>query len=183
MPHSPRWYGDRLWLLQSGTGDWRGRSAVGRLPTGRLELPGFTRGLDFCGPLAFIGLSQVRETAIFSGLAITERPAERHCGVWIVNIHTGQVIAFLRFEDSVQEIFAIQVLPGRLFPDLLNDHPRVIAESFVLPDESLADVPATLLKRVVLMARQNCFLLLFYGGEENRQKFLGKKAEFYPTGW
>ena len=37
------------------------------------ELPGFTRGLDFCGPLAFIGLSQVRESAVFSGIAIAER--------------------------------------------------------------------------------------------------------------
>lgn len=30
------------------------------------RLPGFTRGLDFCGPYPFIGLSQVRESAIFS---------------------------------------------------------------------------------------------------------------------
>jgi Domain of unknown function (DUF4915) len=50
-------------------------------------LPGFTRSLDFCGPPAFIGLSQVRESAVFSGIAIAERPlAERCCRVWVVKL-------------------------------------------------------------------------------------------------
>ena len=108
-------------------------------------LPGFTRGLDFCGPLAFIGLSQVRESAVFSGIAIAERPlAERCCGVWVVNIHTGQTVAFVKFEDAVQEIFAVQVLPGVRHPDVINDQPRLIADSFVVPDEALDLVPAPL---------------------------------------
>ena len=74
MPHSPRWYRGRLWVLNSGEG------GLGFIDprTGRYEsvaeLPGFTRGFDFVGPLAFIGLSQVRESAIFSGIKIAERP-------------------------------------------------------------------------------------------------------------
>ncbi len=63
MPHSPRWVHDRLWLLESGTG---GLGFVD-LAAGRyrniIELPGFTRGLDIFGNLAFVGLSQVRESA------------------------------------------------------------------------------------------------------------------------
>src|SRR5438270_388429 len=47
MPHSPRWYHDRLWVLESGAGS----IAVVDEATGRLDavalLPGFTRGLDF----------------------------------------------------------------------------------------------------------------------------------------
>ena len=34
---------------------------------------------DFAGPYAFVGLSQVRESAIFSGIAIAERPASERC--------------------------------------------------------------------------------------------------------
>jgi len=142
MPHSPRWYGDRLWLLESGNG------SLGRidLTTGKLEtvalLPGFTRGIDFFGPLAFIGLSQVRETAIFSGIPITERLQERICGVWVVNILTSEIIAFLKFEEAVQEIFAVQVLPGIVFPEVIDSDPELIASSYVLPDEALNDVPA-----------------------------------------
>ena len=58
-----------------------------------VELPGFTRGLSFCGPLAFIGLSQVRETAVFGGIPIAEKALEeRACGVWVVNINTGEIV-------------------------------------------------------------------------------------------
>jgi uncharacterized protein (TIGR03032 family) len=142
MPHSPRWYAGKLWVLNSGDG------GLGTIDpaTGRYEevasLPGFTRGLDFVGPLAFVGLSQVRESAVFSGIAIAERPVEeRCCGVWVVNIQSGQVIAYVKFEDALQEIFAVQALPRRR-PDILNDDATRLAESFVLPEESLAEVAA-----------------------------------------
>jgi uncharacterized protein (TIGR03032 family) len=142
MPHSPRWYAGKLWVLNSGVG------GLGTIhpATGRYEevvsLPGFTRGLDFVGPLAFVGLSQVRESAVFSGIAIAERPvAERCCGVWVVHIETGRVVAFVKFEDALQEIFAVQALPRRR-PDVLNDDVKRLSESFVLPDESLAEVAA-----------------------------------------
>jgi uncharacterized protein (TIGR03032 family) len=146
MPHSPRWHSGRLWLLESGTG------SLGHvdLNTGRYEpivrLDGFTRGLEMVGNLAFIGLSQVRETAIFSGIQITERLAEteRTCGVWVVDIQRGQVIAFLKFEEAVQEVFAVALLPGMRYPDLINDNAELVGSSFVLPDDALRDVPAEL---------------------------------------
>ena len=98
------------------------------------------------GNLAFIGLSQVRETAVFSGIQITERlqETERTCGVWVVDIERGQVVAFLKFEAAVQEIFAVALLPGMRFPDLINDNVEIVGSSFVLPDEALKDVPAEL---------------------------------------
>ena len=145
MPHSPRWYAGRLWVLESGGGGFGYVDPA----TGKYEpvavLPGFTRGLDFCGSLAFIGLSQVRETAVFSGIAVADRPLdERRCGVWVVDIHTGQSVAFVRFEDAVQEIFAVQVLPGVRHPDVINDEPTVLADSFILPDGAMSLVPTPL---------------------------------------
>jgi uncharacterized protein (TIGR03032 family) len=144
MPHSPRWHQGRLWLLESGTGTL---GAVD-LRAGRYEpiaeVPGFTRGLDFYGGLAFLGLSQVRESAVFSGIPLTERLSERTCGVWVVDLATGRTVAFLRFEDAVQEVFAVQVVPQVRFPDLINDDPRILADSFVLPDEALGQLPASL---------------------------------------
>lgn len=140
MPHSPRWYRDTLWVLESGEGTL---SKV-NLQTGQLEpivyLPGFTRGIDFYGPLAFIGLSQVRESASFSGIPLTERLSDRICGVWVVNIETGEIVAFLQFEDAVQEIFAVQILTDTRFPEVLNEEDLVATHSYVLPDDALAQV-------------------------------------------
>ena len=138
MPHSPRWYQGQLWVLESG----QGSLAVADLERGTwrtvAEVPGFTRGLDFYGPLAFIGLSQVRETAVFSGIPLVERLRERTCGVWIVHIESAETVGFLRFDAGVQEIFAVQVLPGIRFPELLEWNDERLAHSYVLPDEALA---------------------------------------------
>jgi uncharacterized protein (TIGR03032 family) len=116
--------------------------------TGKYEaiaaVPGFTRGLDFAGDLAFVGLSQVRESAVFSGIPITERltPEERTCGVCVVDLRRGETTALLKFESGVQEIFAVTVLPRR-FPDLINDDEKLLESSFVIPTECLAEVAAS----------------------------------------
>lgn len=140
MPHSPRWYRDQLWVLESGK---RNLSIV-NIDTGHVEplmqLPGFTRGIDFYGPFAFVGLSQVRESAVFSGLPLTERLTERNCGGWVINIETQEVIAFLKFENAVQEIFAVQILPNIRFLELFTEENEYLRNSYVLPDKALQDV-------------------------------------------
>ena len=138
MPHSPRFYAGRLWLLESG----HGRISTVDLDTGKTEtfaeLPGFTRGLDFFGDFAFVGLSQVRETAVFSGIPISEPGRERNCGVWVLDIRTGKTVAFLQFTGTVQEVFALHILPGIRFPELLNEDSELLAGAFLVPEEALA---------------------------------------------
>jgi uncharacterized protein (TIGR03032 family) len=146
MPHSPRWHMGRLWVCESGAGTL----GYVDLMTGKYEpiaeMPGFTRGLEFVGNLAFVGLSQVRESAVFSGIPITERltAEERTCGVCAIDLRSGQVVALLRFETAVQEVFAVTVLPGRRYPDLINDDAKLLENSFTVPDAALADVAASL---------------------------------------
>lgn len=140
MPHSPRWYRNTLWCLESGHGALVTLDPDTGAKTTVCELPGFTRGLSFLGDFAFIGLSQVRESAVFAGLPLTEREAERACGVWVVNITNGDTVAFLRFEGAVQEIFSVEVLPGIRFPDVLEDSDPLINTSYVLPTAALSDV-------------------------------------------
>jgi uncharacterized protein (TIGR03032 family) len=144
MPHSPRWHGGRLWVCESGSGTL----GTVDLNTSRYEavaaVPGFTRGLEFVGDLAFVGLSQVRESAVFSGIPITERlaPEERTCGVCVVDLRRGETIALLKFTSGVEEIFAVAALPRR-FPDLINDDEKLLEDSFVVPSECLDEVAAT----------------------------------------
>ncbi len=147
MPHSPRWYNGKLWLLHSGTGGFGTIDPNTGKYESIVELPGFTRGLSFCGTLAFIGLSQVRETSVFGGIPIAERDLEeRTCGVWVVNIESGEVVGFVKFEEAVQEIFAVEVLFGARYPELVNEDRELLAGSYELPDAALQDVPAELRK-------------------------------------
>ena len=123
----------RLWLLESG----RGALAVADLQAGTVEtvceLPGFTRGLTMVGTLAFVGLSQIRETATFGELPLTERLRDRQSGVWTVDLRSGQIIGFLRFEDLVQEIFDVALLPGARFPEIAEPVGSVTDHTYVLP--------------------------------------------------
>ena len=111
MPHSPRIHNGRLFVLDSGNG----RLVTVDPRNGQVdivaELPGYTRGMAFLGRYAFIGLSQIRETNIFGGIAIAERPEKRRCGVWVVDLSTGQGVGQIEFEKTIQEVFDVQVLP------------------------------------------------------------------------
>jgi uncharacterized protein (TIGR03032 family) len=115
MPHSPRVYQGKLFVLDSGRGelcrvDARSgeRSAVG-------FYPGFLRGLAFHGPYAFIGLSLPRDGS-FAGLELEanlkKRDAEPWCGIQIVDLRNGDIVEWLRLEGEVKELFDVFALPG-----------------------------------------------------------------------
>ncbi|MEZ5438565.1 MAG: TIGR03032 family protein [Lysobacteraceae bacterium] len=140
MPHSPRWYRDRLWFLSSGSGHLM-CAEPGSAAQVVAELPGFARGLDFVDRYAIIGLSQVRESAVFAGLPLTRRVEERRSGVWVVDIENGNTVAFIEFIGNVQEVFAVQVLPHR-YPALLDLDTPLIATTYELPDDALAELAA-----------------------------------------
>jgi uncharacterized protein (TIGR03032 family) len=114
MPHSPRVHQDRVLLLNSGEGqlvqiDTRGGSAETIA-----ELPGYTRGLAIHGGLAFVGLSRVRERSTFNGLPLESRRAELKCGLAVIEITTGRVVATFEFHSGVEEIFDVQIVHARL---------------------------------------------------------------------
>jgi uncharacterized protein (TIGR03032 family) len=139
MPHSPRWYNGKLWILESG----KGSLATVSIETGEVTtiatLPGFTRGLNFIGPYALVGLSQVRES-VFKDLPITSRKEERNCGVWIVDIRNGEVVGELKFSGMVKEIFDVKVLQNTKWPTIL-DEPALVQSHFVLSSSHAQQVP------------------------------------------
>ena len=135
MPHSPRWHEGRLWLLESGTGQLvQVDLASGRTQT-VAELPGFTRGLALAGPYAFIGLSKIRETSAMDGVPLAQRRNELKCGVGVVDLRSGQVIALLEFQTAVEEIFDVQLLPGLRFPEVVGFQKETVHHTFVIPPD------------------------------------------------
>jgi uncharacterized protein (TIGR03032 family) len=142
MPHSPRWYHGKLYLLESGAGRILTVNPSDGATETVAEVPGFCRGISFIGPYALVGLSQVRETAVFAGLPLTMRWPERKCGIWIVDLRDGSIPGWLAFESGVQEIFAVQVLPWK-FPALLDLSDPFVRSSYSLPDQALKKVAET----------------------------------------
>ena len=124
MPHSPRCYRDHLWLLDSG----KGLLVTVDPNSGKSEtvdsVPGYTRGLAFCGKFAFVGLSRIRETAIFGGVPIADMRDELKCGVGVVDLDSGCAVAALQFHSGVEEIFDVQVLTGIRSPVLSGPLPE-----------------------------------------------------------
>jgi len=125
MPHSPRVHGSRVWLLHSGAGQLvQVDPARGHVQT-VTELPGYTRGLAMCDRYAFIGLSKIRETSTFGGMPIAARRPELKCGVGVVDLTTGRLIAHLEFVTGVEEIFDVQVVQGARCPALSGPYPSL----------------------------------------------------------
>ncbi|MFM7086683.1 MAG: TIGR03032 family protein [Cyanobium sp.] len=138
MPHSPRWYQERLWLLHSGSGE------LGWIDQERFQplcaLPGFTRGLAFVGSYAVVGLSKVRSPQ-FTGLALDERlPAEGDpagcCGLRVIDLRTGAILHSLDLPEPIDELFDVVALPGVRQPRALGLQGEEIECLVRLPEQA-----------------------------------------------
>jgi uncharacterized protein (TIGR03032 family) len=116
MPHSPRWHQGKLWLCNSGTGEF----GHIELKTGRFVpltfCSGYMRGLYFHDDYALIGVSKPRYNKTFSGLALDDnlgmRGVDAQCGVLVVDLRIGDVIHWLHFDGMVNELYDVITLPG-----------------------------------------------------------------------
>lgn len=123
MPHSPRWYKGKLWVLNSGTGEL----GYVDLKAGRFEpvcfVPGFARGLAFHGRYALVGLSKARNRS-FTGLplneALAKRQAEARCGIEVIDLETGDLLHHMRIDGQIDELFDVSIIPGAVRPMLLG---------------------------------------------------------------
>jgi uncharacterized protein (TIGR03032 family) len=88
MPHSPRIFAGKLWLLDSGTGQF----GFVDMNACRFEpvafCPGYLRGLSFHGGFAIAALSRPRDNKTFTGLpldgALAKRGAEAQCALMVI---------------------------------------------------------------------------------------------------
>jgi uncharacterized protein (TIGR03032 family) len=124
MPHSPRWYRDRLWVLNSGQGEFGWID----LASGKFEpvafCPGYLRGLAFLGDHAVIGLSLPRDNKTFAGLGLDARLKERdmpaRCGLYFIDLNTGSIAHSMVFSGVVTELYDVAVLPDVRQPAMIG---------------------------------------------------------------
>jgi uncharacterized protein (TIGR03032 family) len=124
MPHSPRVYQGRLWLLNSGTGTLGSIDFTSGTFVPLVFCPGYLRGLAFAGHYAIVGLSRPRHDKTFGGLALeqelTQRGADARCGLLVIDLRTGDTVHWVRLEGMVSELYDVVVLPGVNRPTLFG---------------------------------------------------------------
>lgn len=111
MPHSPRVYDDRLFVLLSATGELAEIDRDSGKAVVRKNFNGFVRGMDRIGEFLFIGLSRLRETSsAFRDLPIADKSL--FAGVAVVHLPTFAVAGYIKYETSVEEIYDVKILQG-----------------------------------------------------------------------
>jgi len=139
MPHSPRVRGDRLWLHNSGTGQFGSLPLGGGAFAPLASCPGYLRGLDFVAGWAVVGLSRPRHGPVFGGLALDEalaaRGQEALCGLCVVDLGSGAIEHWLRIEGLVTELYDVVALPDAVRPMAFGFKSDEIQRQVTLPTE------------------------------------------------
>lgn len=119
MPHSPRVYDNKVYMLLSASGELieadinKGSYRVVK------NLEYFVRGMEKFGDYLFIGHSKLRHnTSAFKDLPIAEK--SQKAGVIILHLPTGAIVGNIMYENSVDEIYDVKILPGVSRPNIIN---------------------------------------------------------------
>lgn len=123
MPHSPRLYQGKLWVLEAGTGYFGYVDLESKTFIRVTWCPGFTRGLRFYGDFALVGISKPRHKT-FQDLPLdaelNQRGEEPVCGLYVVRLSDGEIVHRLTITGSVEEIYDVGIIPGTQSPMLVG---------------------------------------------------------------
>ncbi len=137
MPHSPRWHAGKLWLHNSGKGEF----GYVDLKTGKFEpivfCPGYLRGLDFINGHAVVGMSLPRENKTFAGLDLEDELQKRNIsprrGLYFINLQSGDIVHSLTFQGVVTELYDVAVIKDVRQPSALGPNSEGIKRTLSLP--------------------------------------------------
>lgn len=119
MPHSPRIYENKVYVLLSATGELAEIDIGNKNYKVLKRFDGFVRGMDRISDYIFIGLSKLRQTSTaFADLPIAQQSI--FCGIVALHLPTASIVGYIKYENSVEEIYDVKVLPGMLRPGILN---------------------------------------------------------------
>ncbi len=133
VPHSPRLFEDKLFVLESGTGRVLGVERTSGETRVLAELPGFTRGFDRYGDILFVGLSNLRPGRRETKLPIEEFGRDIWCGIAAIDRKEGRLIGWLRFTTHHEEIFDVKAVPNFQLAGMVHPYEDVNGRALVLP--------------------------------------------------
>ncbi|MDR3493345.1 MAG: TIGR03032 family protein [Ancalomicrobiaceae bacterium] len=118
MPHSPRLFGGRLYVLEGGRGLLLGIDAVSGEKHRLAKLPGFAHGLAEHGGVLFVGMSKLRDSRGPRHLPIEAEGRDLIAGVAAIDMASGDILGSIEFLNAVEELYDVQVLPNILRPEI-----------------------------------------------------------------
>ncbi len=133
MPHAPRLYDGKLYVLLSA----KEQLVCVDPATGKYDVvtqvPGFVRGMTKYGEYLFIGTSKLRKkSSTFKHLKISKESDA--AGIKVVHLPSGKVVANLNWLSSVDEIYDVQILPNASRPNIINTYTDAHQRALMLPD-------------------------------------------------
>ncbi len=111
MPHSPRLFDGKLYVLNAGAGEILILDPQSGRYDGIVRLPGFLRGLCHLGGHLFVGLSRLRSSRTLGDLPLEQDIDTLKCGVAAIDLASGNWAGFIDLTDSHDELYDVQVLP------------------------------------------------------------------------
>lgn len=134
MPHSPRLYDGKLYVLESASGNLVCIEPASGKKHIVIPLDGFVRGMDKAGDYLFIGLSHLRKkSSAFKDLPIAGKSL--FCGIVVVHLPTARIVAHLKYQDSVEEIYDVRIMHGMKRPGLVSAQKLEHRLALTTPDE------------------------------------------------
>ncbi|GLB52960.1 TIGR03032 family protein [Neptunitalea chrysea] len=120
MPHTPRIINGELYVLLSATGQLIKVDVENKKYTVVTELHGFVRGMSFYKDYLFIGMNKLRKnSSSFAHLDVAK--LSDFAGIKIVHLPSGSLQGYLKYLSSVDEIYDVELLPGVMRPNILNN--------------------------------------------------------------
>jgi hypothetical protein len=115
MPHSPRIYNNKLYVLESGTGTLLSMDLESNKIEKEFNFGCFVRGLHFYGNVAVIGKSKIRETSKDFG-DLNVREGSKFAGLIFYDILEKQIVGGINYVNSVEEIFDVKIIEDAINP-------------------------------------------------------------------
>ncbi len=133
MPHTPRIFNDKLFVLLSATGELIQIDPDSGKYDVVVKLDGFVRGMSLYKDYLFVGLSKLRKnSSTFGKLSFAERANQ--AGIVVVHLPTGSIAGKISYLTTLDEIYDIHILPDKIRPNILNTKTSVHHQGLMIPD-------------------------------------------------
>lgn len=130
MPHSPRYYNNKIYFCESGKGLVCSLDPHTKELNTIAKVEGFTRGISFHGPLMFVGLSKVRSSEIRRKIPLTQEIDETKSGIWVINLEDNSIVGNIDFTGDVDQIYDVGIIEDVTYPELIEFNNELVRSSF-----------------------------------------------------